>query len=135
MCPGPSEVHLCSFTILDPRVSGPISSAAEPRNWYTLLVEETSLAACDEIRAFLVMAEDALHSPIAKNAQHIRSLPEPLQLQLATAINAITQDRYKRQEMQRAAELVSSLREFPGGLGEAIRAMTRVLIDNDAFDI
>jgi hypothetical protein len=95
----------------------------------------TSITACDEIRAFLAMAEDALHDPVAMNAQHIQSLSEPLQLQLAKALAAIVQDRYDRPELRRAGGLVSSRRDFPGGLGEAIRAMAHVLIDNGAFDM
>jgi hypothetical protein len=93
------------------------------------------MAACDEINAFLVMAERALNDPIAAKAQHIRSLPEPVQFQLAKAISAIAQDRYEQGEMKRAAEVISSARSFPGGLGEAVRTMTHVLIDNGGFEI
>jgi len=91
------------------------------------------MSACDEIRAFLIMAEDALLDPVAVNAQNIRSLPQPLQLQLAKAIRAITQDRYDKHELRRAGGLVSSLRRFPGGLGDAILSLNHVLGDNDAF--
>jgi hypothetical protein len=93
------------------------------------------MAACDEIRAFLMMAEGALNDPIAGRAQHIRSLPESVQFQLAKAISAIAQDRYEQAEMKRAAGVISSARSFPGGLGEAVRAMTHALIDNGGFEI
>lgn len=79
------------------------------------------------------MAEEALHDPITKPVQHIGGLPGPLQSQLATTIRAISHGRYERGEMERAAQLVSSVRVLPGGLGEALQAITRALIDNDAF--
>jgi hypothetical protein len=79
------------------------------------------------------MAEETLQGPISKPAQHIGGLPEPLQSQLVTTIAAISRDRYERGEMETAAQLVSSVRVFPGGLAEALQAITRALIDNDAF--
>jgi hypothetical protein len=80
------------------------------------------------------MAEGALHDPVATNAQNIPSLPEPLQSQLAKALRAITLDRYDKHELRRAGDLTSSsLQTFPGGLGEAIKALKHVLVDNDAF--
>ncbi|HWC99898.1 MAG TPA: hypothetical protein VG456_24230 [Candidatus Sulfopaludibacter sp.] len=91
------------------------------------------MTASEEIRVFLAMAEASLHDPIATHAQHIRWLPEPLQSQLATALEAISHDRYEPGEMAMAAQLVASLRQFPGGLDEAIQAIIRTLIDNDAF--
>jgi hypothetical protein len=98
------------------------------------------MAVYDEVKAFLLMAEDALQDPVATSAQNVRSLPEPLQLQLAKAIRAVAKDRYDKHELRRAADewqragdLVSCLRKLPGGLGEAIKALNYVLADNDAF--
>ena len=56
-----------------------------------------------------------------------------MQFQLAKVISAIVQDRYEQGEMKKAAEVIASARSFPGGLGEAVRAMTYVLIDNGGF--
>jgi hypothetical protein len=91
--------------------------------------------ACDEIRVFLAMAEAALRDPTARKAEHIRDLPEPLQNGLAKAIKAVIETRYERQVRRTAADAVSSVRGYPGGLGEAIQTLTRVLIDNDAFEL
>jgi hypothetical protein len=37
--------------------------------------------------------------------------------------------------MKRAAELISGARKFPGGLGEAVQAITHALPDNCGFEI
>jgi len=37
------------------------------------------MSACDEIRASLAIAEDAVRDPTTRNAAHIRDLSEPLQ--------------------------------------------------------
>jgi hypothetical protein len=90
---------------------------------------------CYEINAFLTIAEGALDDPIAGKAQHIRSLPAPVQIQLAKAISSIAQNRFEGEEMKRAAEVISGARKFSGGLGEAVQAITHTLIDNGGFEI
>jgi hypothetical protein len=91
--------------------------------------------AYDEIKAFLAIAEVASLDAAVRKAEHIRDLPEPLQDGLAKAIKAVIEARYERQVIRTAAEVVASVRGYPGGLGEAIQALTHVLIDNDAFEL
>jgi hypothetical protein len=90
---------------------------------------------CEEIRVFLVAVEDARHDPAVMKATHIPDLPESLKDGLARAIKAVADARHERGVVRRAAELLPSAGTYPAGLGEAIQALTRVLIDNDAFDL
>lgn len=90
---------------------------------------------CEEVMAFLTAVEDAQRDPVVAKARHIGDLPEPLQEYLATAIKAVVDTRYERQAPRETVALIPSPRDYPGGLGEAIQALTRVFIDNDAFNL
>ena len=93
------------------------------------------MAASIEVGAFLKMAENSLGNPFIENSQDIRALPIPLQFQLAKSIEAIAQDRYEPRELRTAIEVVSGARIFSGGIGEAVRAITKALIDNGGFEL
>ena len=90
---------------------------------------------CEEIRIFLAAVEHARHNPAMLKAKHVRDLPQSLQDGLARAIKAVADARYEQGVLLQAASMVPSTEPYPGGLGEAIQALTRVLIDNDAFDL
>jgi len=89
----------------------------------------------ESITAFVLAVDDARNSSTETVAQHITDTPEQLQILLRRAIKAVVDARYDHAALREAADLIPTPEGYPGGLGEMIQALMRVLIDNDAFDL
>jgi len=89
----------------------------------------------EEITAFVGALDNAKDSWTATPATHISDSPKPLKESFRRAIQAVIDARYDHEALQQAADLIPAPERYPGGLGEMIQALLRVLIDNDAFDL